>query len=199
MWFQEHVIEIFGAITGILFVFLEIRQNIWLWPLGIITSALYIWIFYDSGFYADMGLQWYYLLISIYGWRLWSRKQEAETREENEEKSFAPRRVTPAAGFVLVLLAGLLLLIIRYILIRYTDSTIPGWDAFTTAMSIVATWMLAKKIIEHWFIWIIVNIVSVGLYIYKGLYPTVALFIVYAIMSVIGYYEWRKTLRLGTI
>lgn len=199
MWFQEHAIEIFGAITGILYVFLEIKQNIWLWPLGIVTSALYIFIFYNSGFYADMGLQWYYLLISIYGWRLWSRKEEADTSGENEAKGIKPQSAAPVTASILVVLSVFLFIIIRFVLIRYTDSTIPGWDAFTTALSIVATWMLAKKLIEHWFIWFIVNIVSVGLYFYKGLYPTVALFIVYAIMAIVGFLQWRKTMRLGSI
>ncbi len=90
------------------------------------------------------------------------------------------------------MITGFLFVGIWYILTRFTDSTIPGWDAFTTALSITATWMLARKIIEHWYIWIIVNTVSIGLYIYKGLYPTVILFIVYALMAVVGYIEWRK-------
>ena len=79
---------------------------------------------------------------------------------------------------------------------RFTDSTIPGWDAFTTALSVSATWMLARKILEHWYLWIIVNIVSIGLYVHKGLYPTVVLFTVYAIMAFIGLYEWRKAMRI---
>jgi len=79
-----------------------------------------------------------------------------------------------------------------YILRRFTDSPIPFWDAFTTSLSIFATWMLARKKIEQWLIWIFVDLVSVGLYLYRGLYPTVFLFLVYAVMAVIGYYEWRK-------
>jgi len=204
-WIQEHFIEIFGAITGIIYVFLEIKRNIWLWPLGIVTSSVYIYVFYHSGFYADMGLQWYYLFISVYGWIIWSRakkiknagsrEQGAGSREQRrgrEEKEIVISNIKYRQIIVLSLITGFLFVGIWYILTRFTDSTIPGWDAFTTALSITATWMLARKIIEHWYLWIAVNIVSVGLYIYKGLYPTVFLFVVYAVMAVVGYIEWRK-------
>ncbi len=211
-WLNQHYIEIFGAASGIIYVFLEIRQNIWLWPLGIVTSALYIWIFYNSGFYADMGLQWYYLFISIYGWILWSKgksekgrvlrqAQEPLDKKILEEgriiKQLSVSRLGFRTGLVLFAISLILFAGIWLVLERFTDSTIPGWDAFTTALSIVATWMLARKILEHWFIWVLVNIVSVGLYIYKGLYPTVVLFIVYATMAIVGYFEWRREMRIN--
>ena len=217
-WLNQHYIEIFGAVSGIIYVFLEIRQNIWLWPLGIVTSALYIWIFYNSGFYADMGLQWYYLFISIYGWMLWS-KAKSERKGEGEKgrvlrqaqepldkkileegriiKQLSVSRLRFRTGLLLFAISLVLFVGIWFVLNRFTDSTIPGWDAFTTALSIVATWMLARKILEHWFIWVLVNIVSVGLYIYKGLYPTVVLFIVYATMAIVGYFEWRREMRIN--
>ncbi len=221
-WLNQHYIEIFGAVSGIIYVFLEIRQNIWLWPLGIVTSALYIWIFYNSGFYADMGLQWYYLFISIYGWILWSKGKSESERERKGEgekgrvlrqaqepldkkileegriiKQLSVSRLGFRTGLVLFAISLILFAGIWLVLERFTDSTIPGWDAFTTALSIVATWMLARKILEHWFIWVLVNIVSVGLYIYKGLFPTVVLFIVYATMAIVGYFEWRKEMRIN--
>lgn len=189
-WILQHYIEIFGAVSGVIYVFLEIRQNIWLWPLGIITSGLYTWIFYNSGFYADMGLQWYYLFISIYGWILWSRGKAESS------KVLKISRISLRTALVLLSISMALFVGIWFVLEKYTDSTIPAWDAFTTSLSIVATWMLAHKIIEHWYIWILVNIVSIGLYIYKGLYPTVVLFIVYTIMAFVGYIEWKKEIRM---
>lgn len=209
-WFTEHYIEIFGAITGIIYVFLEIKQNIWLWPLGIVTSAVYIYVFYNTGFYADMGLQWYYLFISIYGWIVWAKgrghgagSKECEERGKNGEEANGDRQsvednkfriinVRQKQALWLVLITVVLFAGIWFVLASFTDSTIPGWDAFTTALSITATWMLARKIIEHWYLWMIVNVVSIGLYIYKGLYPTVVLFLVYGVMAIIGYLEWRK-------
>ena len=85
--------------------------------------------------------------------------------------------------------------VIAYILVNFTDSDIPYWDAFTTAFSITATWMLARKIIEHWLIWIVVDLVSAGLYIYKGLYPTTVLFLVFTILAIMAYVEWKKDLN----
>ena len=203
-WLFVHYIEIFGAFTGIIYVFLEIKRNIWLWPLGIVTSAVYIYVFYQSKFYADMGLQWYYLFISIYGWIIWGRakkienagsKEDGESERVREEKGIVISNIKYRQIMVLSLITGFLFVVIWFILVRFTDSTIPGWDAFTTALSISATWMLARKIIEHWYLWVIVNLVSIGLYIYKGLYPTVILFIVYTLMAFAGYREWRKNIN----
>lgn len=204
-WVVEHSIEIFGALSGIIFVYLEIKGNIWLWPLGILTSAVYIYVFFESKFYADMGLQWYYLVISIYGWYWW-RRGARERRGEGERERMADgggslkgvSRLRPSTGLILGLITLLLFVVIRYILINFTDSPVPGWDSLTTSISVVATWMLARKIIEHWILWIIVDIISIGLYIYKGLYPTVVLFTVYSVMAFIGFIEWRKGIKQET-
>lgn len=189
-WIGNNYIELFGAVAGIIYVFLEIRQNIWLWPVGIITSVVYIWVFFDTGFYADMGLQWYYLIISFYGWYWWRRGNSGTA-----DNTLPVTRVNIKSAIVIVSVIIIIFLIIWLVLFRFTDSTIPGWDAFTTAVSIVATWMLARKILEHWILWVIADVVSIGLYIYKGLFPTVILFVVYTIMAVIGYREWVKGVR----
>ncbi|MFP4488966.1 MAG: nicotinamide riboside transporter PnuC [Bacteroidales bacterium] len=188
-WLSDHYIEIFGALTGIIYVVLEIRQSIWLWPLGLLTSGIYVWVFFVTGFYADMGLQVYYVLISIYGWYWWLRGAK---KFDSGTLPVVHIKRKPAAALLLVFL--FLFAAIWYILNNYTDSSVPVGDAFTTALSIVATWMLARKMIEHWILWVVADIVSMGLYIYKGLYPTVILFVVYTVMAVIGYREWRKTL-----
>lgn len=189
-WLAEHYIEVFGALTGIVYVILEIRQSIWLWPLGLITSLVYVWVFFSSKFYADMGLQVYYVLISIYGWYWWLKGAEKYNTD-----TLPVRRVNRKLSVVLLLVFFLLFLVIYLILHNYTDSPVPGWDAFTTALSVVATWMLARKIIEHWILWVIADLVSLGLYLYKGLYPTVILFVIYTVMAVIGYREWDKAMK----
>ncbi|HDZ41440.1 MAG TPA: nicotinamide riboside transporter PnuC [Bacteroidetes bacterium] len=188
-WLAAHYIEVFGALTGILYVVLEIRQSIWLWPVGLITSGVYIWVFFSSKFYADMGLQTYYVLISIYGWYWWLKGGKKYERE-----SLPVTRVCTRMAAVLLIVFIILFAGIWYILDKHTDSPLPLGDAFTTALSVVATWMLARKIIEHWLLWLVADLVSMGLYIYKGLYPTVILFAVYTMMAVIGYREWRKSL-----
>ena len=183
-------IEIFGVVTGIIYVILEVRQNRLLWPLGIITSAAYVIIFFTGKFYADMGLQVYYVLISIYGWYYWSRGGSQRERQE-----LPVVRINNKQSLLLFIVLLFIWAVIYVVLDRYTDSTVPVGDSFTTAMAIVATWMLTRKIIEQWFLWIIANSVSIGLYICKGLYPTVILYAVYTAMAVYGYIEWNRSMH----
>ena len=183
-------IEIFGVVTGIIYVILEVRQNRLLWPLGIITSAAYVIIFFTGKFYADMGLQLYYVLISIYGWYYWSGGGSRRERQEVPVVRINRRQTLLLFIVFIAIWAG-----IYFILDSYTDSPVPAGDSFTTALAIVATWMLTRKIIEQWFLWIIANVVSIGLYIYKGLYPTVILYAVYTAMAVYGYIEWNRSMH----
>ena len=190
LWISSNYIELLGLIFGLLYIVLSIKQNIWCWPVGFITSALYIYVFFVTKFYADMGLQIYYLLVSIYGWYNWMFG--ARSKKQDDLKI---SKIKLKLGIYLTIVTILLFGVISFILVNYTDSELPYWDSFTTAASFVATWMLAKKIIEHWIIWVVVDFVSLGLYIYKGLYPTVILFAVYTILAILGYLEWKKELK----
>ncbi len=189
-WISNNYIELLGAIFGLLYIILSIKQNIWCWPVGLITSALYIYVFFVTKFYADMGLQVYYLVVSIYGWYFWMYGGESN-KQDDLKISKAGFRMSA----YLALATVVLFCMIAFILVKFTDSEIPYWDAFTTAGSFVATWMLARKIIEHWLLWIIVDAVSLGLYIYKGLYATVILFAVYTVLAITGYIAWKKELK----
>lgn len=191
LWISNNYIELLGLIFGLLYILLSIKQNIWCWPVGFITSALYIYVFFVTKFYADMGLQVYYLIVSVYGWSHWMFG--AKSKKQDDLKI---SKTNIKLGIYLFLATIVLFVIISYVLVNYTDSEIPYWDAFTTAASFVATWMLARKIIEHWIIWIIVDSVSLGLYIYKELYPTVILFAVYTVLAILGYIEWKKKLNV---
>lgn len=191
-WLSDNYIEVFGAVTGIIYVFLEIRQTIWLWPVGIITSAVYIWVFFTSKFYADMSLQVYYLVISILGWYWWSSGRK---NGRGDDKELQVTRLKLRTGLILAAVFAILYAGMYLVLSRLTDSPVPIWDAFITSLSIIATWMLARKIFEHWFLWIVVNFVSAALFLVKGLYPTVGLYLVYGIMSFAGLAAWRKTIR----
>jgi len=183
-------LEIVGVVTGILYVILGVRQNKLLWPLGLITSAAYVIIFFQGKFYADMSLQVYYILISIYGWYYWSK---GDKRSETGQLSVV--RITRKQVYITLLAFVFSWTGIYFLLYYLTDSTIPLGDSFTTALAIVATWMLTRKIIEQWYLWIIANLVSICLYIYKGLYPTVILYAVYAGMAVYGYIVWKKSMN----
>lgn len=187
-WLQTHYIELLGAITGVIFLYLEIRQNIWLWPFGLLTSALYIYIFFVSKFYADMGLQFYYLVISIYGWWHW-----LYGGKEGKTDSLPISRLTIWLAFYLLIITAAIFAVLVYVLINFTDSPVPYGDAFTTALSITATYMLARKILDMWWVWMVVNSVALTLYTYKGLYPTSVLYFLYFSMSIVGYLQWKKS------
>ncbi len=189
-WLLVNNIELLGAILGILYIRFSIRQNIFTWPTGILTSSLYIAVFFNSALYAAMGLQFYYVAISIYGWYYWLNGK----RDEN--KSLLPVQTANKKLWIkIAVITALLYLAILFILIRFSDSDVPFMDSLTTSFSIVATWMLAKKYIENWIIWIFVDVISIGLYMYKSLWPTVVLFIVYTVMAYFGYIEWKKDLK----
>jgi len=185
-WISTNIVEIIGTLSGFIFLYFEIKQSKWLWPVGLFSALMYIYVFFMAKFYADMGLQFYYVFISIYGWFHWSR-----SNSQNEEELTVSSLRMPL--FFKLLLASLFIYIaISFILVNYTDSPLPYWDAFTTALSIVATWMLARKILEQWLVWVLVDAVSMGLYFYKELYPTAVLFAVFTVLALYGYFQWKK-------
>jgi nicotinamide mononucleotide transporter len=222
-WISNNFIEIFGAVTGIVYVFLEIRQTIWLWPVGIVTSVVYIWVFFSSKIYADMSLQGYYLIISILGWYWWTKgggrsaqstehsaqspgyegdgqkNDDSERKKgkvgDEEKNELRVTRLKFKTGVILAVFFVILYGVMWFILTRLTDSPVPVRDSFITSLSIVATWMLARKIYEHWYLWIVVNFVSAVLFLTRGLYPTVILYVVYGVMSFAGLIEWKKTIK----
>ena len=193
----EQLLEYFGVLTGLLYLFLEIRQHRAMWVVGFLTSLVYVFVFFFSKIYADMGLNIYYVAISIYGFWQWTRSKgrQEQTAEDIET---APQEVILYRNMTLRLFAGIsfsivaLFALLYYVLHYFTDSPIPAGDAFTTAVGIVATWMLARRIVEHWIFWIVVNCVSVYLYYLRGLYPTMFLYICYAILAAAGLYTWKK-------
>jgi nicotinamide mononucleotide transporter len=195
-WLADNFIELFGAVTGILYVILEVKQNRWLWFVGILTSAVYVWVFFKGKLYADMSLQGYYLVISFVGWYWWTwGDRERGRRGEGEKKELEVTRIKRKTAIILATVFVVLYAAIYLILSKLTDSPVPLWDSFITSLSIVATWMLARKIYEHWYLWIIVNTVSAILFITRGLYPTVILYTVYCIMSFAGLIAWKKTIK----
>lgn len=203
-WISGNYIEIAGAVAGILYVFLEIRQNPLLWPVGIITSSAYVYVFFTGKLYADMSLQVYYVIISFLGWYWWVKglrekgPGEGSIRDTGQKKQNTPlevSRLTRSTGKKLTAVFITLFITVLIILDKLTDSPVPGADAFITTLSVIATWMLARKIFEHWYLWIIVNISMSVLCIIRGLYPTLVLYLVYAAMSFAGLKEWSKSLR----
>jgi len=189
-WFLSKYIEIIATVTGLIYLVYSIEGKIQLWFFGLVTSILYIFVFFSSGIYADMGINAYYVIISIYGWYHW------KFPGDKVKKELPVSRIRFKQALLIMLVSVFLWVLIAFILIYFTNSQVPWYDAFTTAFSITATWMLARKILEHWLIWVVVDLASLILYVYKGLYPTSVLFLSYTVLAIYGYFEWLKSWKI---
>ena len=194
---MEQYIEILGTIVGIIYLWLEYKANIYLWLVSIIMPAIYLYVFYVAGLYADFAINIYYLLIAIYGWMAWKYgfKLFSAKREKNGDEKLLISHVPKKLWIRLIPIYLLLQLSITWMLMTYTNSDVPWLDSFTTSVSIIAMWLLARKYVEQWFVWIVVDVVCVGLYLYKDLYYTSALYAIYAIIAVFGYIKWKKIMN----
>ncbi|MBP3356600.1 MAG: nicotinamide mononucleotide transporter [Rikenellaceae bacterium] len=190
---MTHYLEIAGTVVGLLYLYLEYKASIWLWLAGIVMPAIYVFVYYDAGFYADMGINIYYLVAGVYGWVAWM------TRRGTDGTALPVRRTPRRFILPLAALSGLFFAVIAAILINFTDSDVPYGDSFTTALSIVGLWLLARKYLEQWIVWIAVDAVCAGLYFYKELYPTAALYLLYTVIAVAGYYKWKKMMTDETL
>ena len=187
-----NVMEIIGIVIGLTYLYLSYRANKWLWVAGVLMNIVYVWIFFDSRFYAQMGLYVYYFFACIYGWIRWTRGRAGDT-ELNI--SHTPKRFyIPLSLFGMVIFA-----LTAFILVCFTDSPVAVGDSFVAALSVLGMWMLAQKYIEQWIVWLAVNIVSCGLFVWQELYVTALLFGIYAVISVFGYRKWKKMMKKMTI
>ena len=193
-WLAANWLEIFGVVTSVGYLYLEIKQKPQMWILGFVCSFVYIFVFFRAKIYADMSLNVYYVIISVYGFILWQKDKITKRKKENNSAdTISYSGLSWKLGIILLLMTTLIYVLMVYVLKNYTDSPVPYKDSLVTALSITATWMLAKKIIQHWFIWIFVNFFSVYLFYTRGLYPTSVLFVFYGSLSVVGYLNWKNT------
>jgi nicotinamide mononucleotide transporter len=181
-------IELTAAAFGVASVFLSARQNVWNWPLGIINVALYIIVFYEAKLYADMGLQVVYVVLAAYGWWHWLHGGE---NRGTLRVSRAPTR--EMALLALAFLAGTAAL--STFLARSTDASLPVADSALTSASLVAQYMMTRKYVECWIVWIVADAAYVAMFIYKELWPTAGLYFVFTILAVVGWRQWRASLR----
>lgn len=190
------VLEIFGLLSTLLYLYLEIKQVRIMWIIGFISALIYIVVFYSSNLYASMGLQFYYLFVSVYGWVEWGKAEkilEAEHGRNLPEKKVI--FLTKMSNKLLIcswLGFAIIFLIIRFLLKDFTDSPSPTIDTLIASLSILATYWLSKAYIYHWIIWIIVNSIGVVFYLQQGLYPTSLLFVAYTGAAIYGYIHWKK-------
>ncbi|WP_170172476.1 nicotinamide riboside transporter PnuC [Hymenobacter rigui] len=181
-------LEWVSVLTGFACVWLAARESLWNFPVAIISCGLYVLVYYQTGLYSDMFLQGCFIALSLYGWYGWLYGGRGRT----ELPVTRTRRAEWVGG---ALFAAAYTLGVGYHLQHHTDAALPHWDAFTTAGSLVAQYLLMRKRLENWWLWIVVDIIYVPILWYKHLYPTSALYVLYLGLAVYGYWEWRRAMR----
>ena len=186
----DSILEILGFSVGLLYLWWEYHANPKVWLASVIMPAISMWIYYSKGLYADFGINIYYLVIAVYGFVIWTRGGSGST---GKKKASLPIAHTPRWAWVVAIVGTLVLWRgIWWILVSFTDSTVPVADAFTTSLSVVGLWMLARKYAEQWLAWFVVDIVCCGLYLYKGLPFYCALYGIYTVIAIFGYRKWLR-------
>ena len=184
-----NAVEIFGLFTGTLSIALLIRQNIWTWPVGIAYTLASLYIFFTAKLYADFALHVLFLIMSSYGWYYWlhgNNRFDSELPVSSESKKVLAYSII-ICSFSIILTSNLFII--------YTDADIPYWDNTTSCLSVLAIWLQSRKKIESWIFWLIIDILSVGIYFYKGLYFYSLLYSIYVVMAFRGYVTWLESYR----
>jgi nicotinamide mononucleotide transporter len=188
-WFAEHGLEFIAVVFGIVSVLLSVRQNIWSWPTALVNVALFFALFYKSGLYSDMGLQVVYFILSLYGWYEWlyGGKDRTELRVS---------RLSNRTGVILLGIGVVVWGALTTITSRLPGVALPYLDAALTTASLIAQWMMTRKILENWALWIILDVAYVGMFIFKGLYLTAMNYAVYLGLAVLGHIAWKRSLAV---
>lgn len=182
------LVELIAVAFGLVCVWSMKKESILAFPFGIVNVLIYAWICFASKLYAYSGINMFYAVMSAYGWINWTRNAKDEGKIRIS--ALSPRDLILNSAAVIIFFV-----ILRIILVKYTDSIVPTWDAVTTAIYIVAMWLLAIKKIENWIGWIIGDVISIGLFAYEKLYFSSFQFLVFTIIAILGYIEWRKKLK----
>ncbi|MBQ8052149.1 MAG: nicotinamide mononucleotide transporter [Bacteroidaceae bacterium] len=186
----SHWLDIVTTVLGLAYILLEYRASVWMWAVGFLMQALGIVLYYQKGLYADCGMEFYYLSMTIYGYWRWVRG--SSERRQLPIRHFPLRLVLPWTLIILSLWA------LIYCLLRtFTDSTVPLADSFTTALSVVGIWALAHKYLEQWFLWIVVDVVTCVLYYYKDIPFKASLYALYVVIAIMGYRKWRSLMGVS--
>ena len=181
-------IEAIAVVAGLVCVALTVRQNVWCWPVGLIQVSLYIVIFYNVKLYSDMLLHGIYVVLQFYGWHHWLHGGEAQGRLAVSSLS-----VRSIAGWVAASALGCAAW--GHAMASFTDAAAPYADAFIAVASLIAQWLMTRKNLESWFFWIAVDVVAIGVYLYKHLYLTAGLYALFLGLAVVGFFSWRKSMR----
>ncbi len=190
IWGQQlSLIEFFGTLSGLAGVWLTIRKNIWCFPAGLVNVGLYGFLFFRERLYADAILQVFYIMLLAYGWLQW--------KKSSAQNVFHITTVEKRNWIPLLLTCLLSTIILGTVLKNATDASLPYLDSLLTSMSLLAQWMVAKKKIENWIVWIVADIMYVGMYLFKGLNITAALYFIFILLAMKGYSEWKKKIIIN--
>lgn len=188
----EHGLDIFTTVLGLLYIWLEYKAHIALWLVGIIMPALDIYLYYSHGLYGDAGMAAYYTVAAIYGYAVWKfGKKKGQGEGEEMPITHMPRRL-----YLPTMLAFAAIWIATYfVLVTWTNSTVPLQDSFTNALSFVGLWALARKYVEQWLCWIVVDVICTYLYIVKGIPFKAFLYGLYVVIAIMGYFKWKRMIN----
>ena len=179
-------LEIIAVFFGISSVWFSKKENILVYPTGIISVLIYVYLCYGAGLYADAGINGFYFIMSLYGWYNWNKKKN--------DLSLPISKNSLNQNLIAIIATAGVWGLLYLLLVKFTDSTVPMLDALTTALCFVGMWFMAWKKVENWIFWIIADLISVPLYYYKGLPLTAVQFLLFTVLAVAGYLEWRKKL-----
>jgi nicotinamide mononucleotide transporter len=205
---EQIILEAAGTILGILSVYFSIKKNIWVYPSGIASTMIYVYLLFVAGLYGDFLINIYYTVMSVYGWVLWRKNSKDNV---HVEVSWTTKKEWVTA--LLLFIASAIFILIIYYYKPAIDNYFSGkdmkagfshldfanWlDVITTAIFLVGMWLMAKRRIENWLFWIIGDFISIPMYIYKGLGITSVQYLVFTTLAVIGYMTWRNSLQTNT-
>ena len=187
-------VELAGFVLSLAMVYCNIKEIHWAWPLAIASSALYGVVFWNSQLYGEASLQIMFILTSIWGWQQWRSVKQA-TRDDISDVPATPLRISVLAPSELQKVAIAAIIAwpaLTFFLDRFTDSNVAIWDALVTTLSLVAQYLLAKKKLENWWVWLVVNLITFGLMLFKSLWLTAILYLVFAALSYVGLRAWQQ-------
>lgn len=184
-------LEIAGLFFGLICVWLLIKENIWTWPTGIIYVIISLYIFYQEKLYADLALHFIYLGLNFYGWYYWIYGNN------NKQEELPVTKASYKLLIILIICSTISIIIVGYLLQNFTDASLPYWDTTTTILSLAGMYLTAKKKIENWYFWFVVDVIATGIYFYKGIEFYAILYLIYIGLAVVGYFSWRKSLQVS--
>lgn len=181
-------LEAVAVFFGIASVFYSMREHILVYPTGIVSTLIYVWICFEYKLYADMGINAYYFGMSIFGWYVWTHPKE--------NQKILPVTWLDGKGWIFSFMIFLVsYMVLSQVLLRFTDSDVPFWDSFTTASAFVGMWLMAKKKVENWYFWLLTDLVSIPLYFSKELILTSFQYLIFTILATMGLFAWIKSAK----